>query len=167
MIRNVKTEDAAPLVAIYNHYIENTVITFEEMPLTEMEFAERITSITHDFPWIVHEQEQNVITGYAYANTWKTRGAYRQCVEISMYLDKNQLGKGIGTQLYQALIDALKARGKHTLLAGIAIPNDASIALHRKLGFEKVGYFKEVGRKFDRWLDVEYWELLINPQSPQ
>ena len=160
MIRTVKTEDAKTLVVIYNYYIQHTVITFEEAILTETEFVDRINNVARDYPWLVHIEQQE-ITGYAYANTWKSRSAYRQCVEISMYLAPEFVGRGIGTKLYLARIEELKLQGIHSLIAGIAIPNEASIALHRKLGFEKIGYFKEVGKKFNRWLDVEYWEYLI------
>ena len=80
-----------------------------------------------------------------------------------VYLDNNALGRGIGSKLYSHLLDKLKARSVHAVIAGIAVPNEPSIHLHKKMGFQKVARFKEVGFKMEKWIDVEYWELLFDP----
>lgn len=160
LIRPVKIEDAAALCEIYNFYVENTTITFEETRVPAGDFAKRIQDISANHPWLVAEVDGEIV-GYGYANAWKLRSAYRYCVESTMYLAQSAMGKGYGTALYLQLIDELRKRNVHSILAGIATPNEASFALHKKLGFEQVGLFKQVGKKFDRWLDVAYWELIL------
>jgi L-amino acid N-acyltransferase YncA len=160
MIRPVEPEDAAALCALYNHYIESSIVTFEEEPVSVEAFRERIESITASYPWLVYEANGD-IAGYVYASAWKARRAYRHAAESTVYLTPSHQGKGVGTTLYEHLIADLKARSVHCLMAGIALPNDASVALHEKIGFTKVANFREVGRKFDRWIDVAYWELIL------
>lgn len=160
LIRPVKIEEAVALCEIYNFYVENTTITFEETSVSVDEFAKRIQDVSAAHPWLVSEVDGDIV-GYGYAGTWKPRGAYRYCVESTMYLAQSAMGKGYGTALYQQLIDELRKRGVHSILAGIATPNEPSFALHKKLGFEQVGLFRQVGKKFDRWLDVAYWELIL------
>lgn len=160
MIRPVKISDAEDICAIYNEYIENTRITFEEEILTVEEMASRIKSVTQNHPWIVYEKK-NTILGYTYASQWKKRSAYRHSIETGIYLHSKHLGKGIGTKLQKALLAKLENQSIHSVIAGIALPNPASIALYEKLGFEKVAHFKEVGYKFNQWVDVGYWELIL------
>ncbi|WP_053975468.1 arsinothricin resistance N-acetyltransferase ArsN1 family B [Mangrovimonas xylaniphaga] len=160
MVRNVEMSDAEEISNIYNYYIKNTVITFEEMPLSKEVMAERIKTNSAQYPWIVYE-ENNEILGYAYATAWKSRSAYRYAVESTVYLRYDQHGKGLGTQLYKSLINQLKKQKFHAVIGGIALPNDLSIALHEKLGFKKIAQFKEVGYKFEKWIDVGYWELIF------
>ncbi len=160
MIRTVRPEDAAALCTLYNHYIESSIVTFEEEPVSVEAFRERIESITTSYPWLVYEADGD-IAGYVYASAWKARRAYRYAAESTVYLTPGHQGKGIGTTLYERLIADLKDRSVHCLIAGIALPNDASVALHEKIGFTKVANFREVGRKFDRWIDVAYWELIL------
>lgn len=160
MIRQVTTNDAKEITEIYNYYIKHTIITFEETPVTEEEIKERIAIVSSNLPWIVYE-ENNRIIGYAYASEWKSRCAYKHSLESTVYLQKGLFGKGIGTLLYTELIKQIGQTNCHALIGGIALPNDASIALHEKLGFEKVAQFKEVGYKFGKWIDVGYWELLM------
>ena len=160
MIRSVTTADAAAIAAIYNHYVFNTIVTFEEEPVSTAEIARRIGEVLDSSIWLVWV-EQDQVLGYAYAGKWKSRCAYRYSVESTVYLDKAATGRGIGTQLYAALIADLKKRGIHGIIGGVALPNAASVALHEKLGFQKIGQFKEVGWKFDEWIDVGYWELVL------
>jgi len=160
MIRKAETVDAKTICGIYNHYVENTIITFEEQPVTVADMANRIREVTASFPWLVFERNREVV-GFAYASRWKSRCAYRYSVESTVYLAPEVTGHGIGRQLYRELILALCDRAIHSVIGGIALPNPASIALHEKLGFEKVAHFTEVGRKFDQWIDVGYWELII------
>jgi len=160
MIRACEPPDASQVCQIYNHYVRETVVTFEEIPVVEHDMAQRIAEVTERLPWLVWEQHGTIV-GYAYATVWKARSAYRFSVESTVYLSQSFAGRGIGTQLYQALIADLRGRNVHCIVGGIALPNPASIALHEKLGFSKVGQFKEIGWKFGRWVDVGYWELVL------
>ncbi|MBN2677201.1 MAG: N-acetyltransferase, partial [Anaerolineaceae bacterium] len=100
--------------------------------------------------------------GYAYGNKWKDRSAYRFTAEVTVYVDKDNHGKGIGNKLLQALIDDSRSRNIHVLIAVIALPNDKSIRIHEKHGFKKVAHFAEVGYKQNRWIDVGCWELRLS-----
>jgi L-amino acid N-acyltransferase YncA len=160
MIRPVQLADAQALADIYNPYIRDTTITFEEEPVTAEEMAGRITKVTETYPWLVWD-EGGQILGYAYSTVWRARAAYRHSTETAIYLSIDHCGKGIGTRLYQALLDELKRRGFHLALGGLALPNDPSVRLHERLGFRKVGHMHEAGWKFDRWIDVGFWELLL------
>lgn len=160
MIRPCRVEDAAAIAAIYNEYVRDTVITFEETPVSLDEMAKRIADVGAKYPWLVAEEDDAVI-GWAYATPWKTRSAYRFSVETTVYVAAGGQKRGIGTSLYAELLAGLKARGAHSAVGGIALPNPASIALHEKMGFRKIAHFAEVGRKFDRWVDVGYWQLLL------
>ena len=160
MIRGCTTEDAEAICAIYNHYVRDTVITFEEAPVGIVDMARRIAEVTHSLPWLVWESDQGIL-GYAYATPWKARAAYRHAVESSIYLAPGATGAGIGRQLYRALLDDLRVRGLHCVIGGAAMPNPASVALHERLGFSKVAEFREVGCKFGRRIDVAYWQLLL------
>jgi L-amino acid N-acyltransferase YncA len=159
MIRPVTKADAAQICAIYNHYIETSVISFELTPVSIEQMVLRIEQIDAlGLPWLVATDGEQLL-GYAYATTWKARIAYRFSVEISIYLAQQGTAKGIGTALYQALFKALEAQEIHAVVACIALPNAHSVALHEKFGMRKVGHFEEVGQKFDKWLDVGYWQL--------
>jgi L-amino acid N-acyltransferase YncA len=161
VIRQAVPTDAEAIARIYNHYIRDTVITFEEEPVSCSEMAERIAEVSSaSLPWLVAEQDGTVL-GYAVASKWKGRSAYRFSVETTIYLAPNCLGRGIGTRLYQPLLKQLKDLRLHVAIGGIALPNAASLALHEKLGFRKVAEFAEVGFKFRRWIDVGYWQLTL------
>ena len=160
MIRPATAADASAVAAIYNHYVISTTITFEEEAVTQGEMASRIESVSAQLPWYVCERD-GVVIGYAYATPWRVRSAYRFSVETTVYVAPGCAGQGAGKQLYSALIDALRGKGIQVVLGGIAQPNVASVALHENLGFEKVAHFKRVGRKFEQWIDVGYWELQL------
>ncbi len=160
MIRPARPGDGAALAAIYNPCIRDTTITFEEEPVTAEEMAARIANVTADHPWLVLE-EGGAVLGYAYASSWRTRAAYRFSTETTIYLAPEAQGRGIGSRLYQALLDELRDRGFHSALGCLALPNEASVRLHERLGFRKAGHMREAGRKFDRWVDVGFWELLL------
>jgi len=160
-IRPAAPEDAEAISAIYNPYVATTTISFEEETVAVDDMARRIADVlTLGLPWLVAECE-GCLLGYAYATKWRARPAYRTSVESSVYLDKGAAGRGVGTALYRALLDILRGRDVHMVIGGIAQPNEASVALHEKLGFRKVAHFSEVGRKFGRWVDVGYWELRL------
>lgn len=160
-IRNAQAGDAESLAHIYNHYVANTCITFETDPVTAPEMAQRVAeTASAELPWLVAEIAGEIV-GYAYASKWRARYAYRYSVESTVYLDPSHIGKGLGSALYVALLEKIRARSMHAVIGGIALPNDASIALHERLGFKKVAHFEQVGYKQDRWVDVGYWQLLI------
>lgn len=171
-IRLATLNDSTVIADIYNWYIENTTITFEEERVDAGEMAHRIAVTDKTRPWFVMEAsseelaeldlpESSALLGYACAVRWKDRSAYRFARETSIYLRPEIHGRGLGLRLYQHLIAALRETDVHSLIAGIALPNDASIALHEKLGYKKVGEFEEVGRKFDNYLNVGYWQLVL------
>jgi phosphinothricin acetyltransferase len=162
MLRAATPEDAGAIAAIYNHYIATTTISFEERAVTDEEMAQRIRDVSAVLPWLVREDAAGQVTGYAYATRWRVRSAYRFSAETSVYVAPGQGGQGIGSALYTALLDQLRRRGVHMVIGGIAQPNPASVALHERLGFVKVAHFSEVGRKFDRWIDVGYWERKLD-----
>lgn len=160
-IRSAHPADAAAIAAIYNHYVATTTITFEEAEVDPDEMAVRITKvISSKLPWLVLEQEGTIV-GYAYASKWKERSAYRFSVESSIYLHRDARGKGHARRLYQHLFHLLHQSGVHLVIGGVALPNEASVGLHEKMGFRPVGMFSEVGRKFGRWIDVGYWQLRL------
>jgi len=111
-------------------------------------------------PWLLAE-ENGTVLGYAYAAKWKSRCAYRDAVESAVYLKEDASGSGLGSALYAKLLEDLRVRGRHFVLGGIALPNDASVRLHEKLGFKKAAHFHEIGFKFGERIDVGYWELLL------
>lgn len=153
--------DAAAIREIYNHYVRETIVTFEEKPVSVGEMRTRTRLIgSLGLPWLVAESDGSVV-GYAYANKWKERAAYRHSVETTVYLRTDSTGRGIGRMLYTQLLAELHKLGYHAIIGGIALPNAASIGLHESLGFRKVAHFEQVGRKFDRWIDVGYWQLTI------
>lgn len=160
MIRAIKPSDAQEVCEIYNYYVANTWVTFEEELVPEEEINRRISEISTEFPWLV-SIDNNELTGYAYASFWKNRSAYRYSAESTIYLKKGYTGKGFGINLYKELIVECKKKKIHSLIGGIALPNNASIALHEKLGFKKVAHFQQVGFKLNKWIDVAYWQLLL------
>lgn len=160
-IRDARATDAADIVAIYNHFILTTTISFEEDSVSADSMAARIADIQGGgHPFLVLT-ESDTLVGYAYATKWRARHAYRFAAETSIYLLPGNGGKGLGARLYAALLARLAESGFHMVIGGIAQPNPASMALHEKLGFKKVAHFSESGYKFGRWIDVAYWELKL------
>ena len=165
MIRPVQLSDADQIAEIYNYYVTETVITFEEDRVSGLEIQKRIeNSVGAKMPWLVAEVEGQIV-GYAYAGKWRERVAYRFAVESAVYVSHEKLGRGTGLSLYSALLDELEERGMHSVLGGIALPNPASVRLHERLGFEKVAHHREVGRKFERWIDVGFWQIQLPRES--
>lgn len=161
MIRMASIKDGGGIAGIYNYYIAHTVITFEEQEVTAAQMTDRIGEVlSSSLPWLVADRSGQV-AGYASANQWKTRSAYRFSVETAVYVHRDHVGEGLGSELYDALFAALRDRGVHVAVAGIALPNDRSIALHEKFGLKKVAHFEEVGFKFGQWIDVGYWQKVL------
>ncbi len=160
MIRSALPTDADAICQIYNHYIKTSIATFETDPVVPSQMAERVVETLSQYPWLVYEHAGTVL-GYAYASGWKGRCAYRFTAESTVYLSPEAVGRGVGRALYEALLEALQGLKVHSVIGGISLPNPASVGLHEALGFEKVAHFKEVGWKFDRWIDTGYWERLL------
>ena len=159
MIRQATITDASAIAEIYNHYILNSTITFEEEKVDQQIMEGRINLSGNLLWWVFEEEEQ--IVAYAHPSQWKPRSAYRYTVESSVYVKPRHQRRGIGLQLYKHLIKTLKGEGFHSVLAGITLPNAQSVSFHEKMGFKKVGQLEEVGFKFKRWIDVGYWELKL------
>lgn len=160
-IRVATIEDAEQISEIYNHFILTSTITFEEEPVAVAEMARRVAEIQGgSLPWLVSTRDRR-LTGFAYASKWKTRAAYRFSTEVTVYVRAGHGNSGTGSRLYAQLFVALKAAGAHAVIGGVALPNEASLRLHKKFGFEQVAHFKEVGFKFNRWIDVTYWQLIL------
>ena len=160
-VRSARPPDAQAISSIYNHYVQNTVITFEESFVTVGEIQTRIENLSSaGLPWLVVEDATKV-QGYAYAAPWRPRASYRHSVEVSVYLDKDFVCPGTGSLLYSHLFQALENSDVHIAMAGIALPNEASVALHEKFGMTKVGHLAEIGQKFGRWVDVGYWQRTL------
>lgn len=158
MIRAARPGDADALARIYNYYVRESVATFEEAEVSAEEMTRRLEHVNGiGLPWLISTRDDAVL-GYAYATEWKPRTAYRHTAESTVYLDREMIGTGLGRALYMTLLSALAERQIHTVLAGISLPNEASVALHERLGFEKVGQLREVGYKFGRWIDVGLWQ---------
>ncbi len=155
----VKFADAEQIAEIYNYYIQNTHHTFETEPLNSDEIQKRIGETIEDYPFLVCE-ENNEILAYAFATQYKSRCAYKNSVEVSVYVKNNLRQKGIGKMLYEKLFEELSKTDIHAIIAGIALPNEPSIKLHENFGFKKVAHFREIGFKLGRWIDVGYWELI-------
>ncbi len=160
-IRVATPGDAAAVAGIYNTYIARTVATFELDPISHEEMQKRMTVVQAGHPWLVAEKEGQVI-GYAYASAWKGREAYKQTAETTIYIHPRHVQNGLGLPLYHQLLSLLKSLGHHVAIGGIALPNLPSIRLHERLGYEKVAHFREVGFKFGQWIDVGYWELILD-----
>jgi phosphinothricin acetyltransferase len=159
-LRPVVPEDAPGIADIYNHYIRNTVITFEEEPVSPGAMAKRIAEVIPRYPWFVWE-EGGELAGYAYAHGWHERAAYRFAVEDSIYLKPGWERRGIGRRLLERLIGDLRRQKVHVVMSAITVPNPASVGLHESLGFKKTGQINEIGFKLGKWLDVGYWELIL------
>ncbi len=160
-LRPASASDAEALARIYNYYIQNTVITFEEEPVSAQTMTTRVADVQNaSLPWLVAEIDGAVV-GYAYASKWKVRSAYRYSVETTIYLEQGREGQGLGTRLYSELLRILRGQGIHAAIGGAALPNEASVALHEKLGFERVATFRQVGFKHQKWVDVAYWQILL------
>lgn len=161
MIREARATDAAAIAEIYNRYVTADTASFETSPVSEDEMHRRIESISALHPYYVDETDGE-ITGFCYAHPWKERAAYRDTLETTIYISTRHLRRGIGRLLMTTLINECRNRGYHALIACITGGNEASCALHERLGFKQVSLFKEVGIKFGRRLDVVDYQLLLD-----
>ncbi|MDQ3722360.1 MAG: N-acetyltransferase family protein, partial [Actinomycetota bacterium] len=165
LVRHADPErDAAACAAIYAPYVADTSISFEEVPPTAAEFAAHIADTSTRYPWLVLENGGAVV-GYAYATQHRARAAYRWAVDVGIYVDHARHRGGAGRALYEALFELLRRQRLHIACAGVTLPNDASVGLHRALGFEHVGTYRSIGWKAGAWRDVSWWQLQLAPDG--
>jgi L-amino acid N-acyltransferase YncA len=162
MVRDASEHDAEACAAIYAPYVTDTAISFETEPPDAAAMAARIAAAQQTHAWLVYEEDGRVV-GYAYGGAFRTRAAYRLSCEVSVYVEPGRRRTGAGRALYEALLARLAERGYRTALAGMTLPNDASVGLHRALGFEPVGTFREVGYKHGAWHDVAWAQRMLDP----
>jgi phosphinothricin acetyltransferase len=161
MIRKATLADTSALLEIYNYYVIHTTVTFDEVALSLNAFTEKLKLILKDYPCIVFE-DNNEILGFAYGSKFRPKPAYNYTVESTVYVKNGAHGKQIGSKLYIELLEQLKQRNFKSVLGVLTIPNPASVKLHEKFGFTQVAHLKDVGFKFDTWLDVGIFQLKIN-----
>jgi phosphinothricin acetyltransferase len=154
-IRDATAADAEACAAIYAPYVTDTPITFELEVPDAAEMAARIAESAQRHAWLVADDGGRVI-GYAYGRPYKERAAYRWACEVSVYVDRDHHRAGAGRALYEALLARLAGRGYRIAVAGMTLPNDASVGLHRALGFEPVGTYRRIGYKHGAWHDVAW-----------
>jgi phosphinothricin acetyltransferase len=161
-VRPATPDDAAPVADIYNYYIANSHATFELDAIDGQEMLRRMEDGWKvGYPFLVYEDGGEVL-GYAYGRQFRPRRAYLHSIEVSVYIRNGSEGRSIGTLLYEQLFAEIEQGDFHAIIGGISLPNDASVRLHEKFGFEKVAQFREVGFKFGRWIDVGYWERILD-----
>jgi phosphinothricin acetyltransferase len=161
IIRPAVAEDISDIAAIYNHEIANSTATFDLEPPTDAYWEQRLAGEDEGDHLLVAVDTDDDVVGYAYSWSYRPRPAYALTRETSIYLDPSVRGRGIGRLLYPALLDTMAKSGVHTAVALVALPNPGSVGLHRACGFEHVGTMREVGFKFDRWVDVEWYQKLL------
>jgi L-amino acid N-acyltransferase YncA len=161
IIRPAAEEDLSGIAAIYNHEVANSIATFDLEPPTLDYWHLRLAGQHPGDHLLVAVDTDEDVIGYAYSWSYRPRPAYGLTRETSIYLDPSVRGRGIGRLLYPALLDAMAHSGVHTAVALVALPNRASAALHKACGFEHVGTMREVGYKFDQWVDVEWYQKLL------
>ena len=160
VLRDATTTDAAACAALYAPYVTDTTISFEEEPPDATEMARRIAASQEAHAWLVAERDHRLV-GYAYAGAFRARAAYRHTCEVSVYVDLDAHGTGIGRSLYEALLERMREAGMRRAVGAATMPNHASDRLHRTLGFEVVGTLREVGFKQGRWCDVTWFQKAL------
>jgi phosphinothricin acetyltransferase len=164
-IREATPDDAAAIALIYGPYVLNSPATFETVPPDAAEMRSRIESITKNFPWLVAEGPDG-IEGYAYASLHRERPAYQWAADVSAYVVKpGSHRRGIGRRLYTDLFEIVGQQGYTNVFAGITLPNDASVGLHRAMGFELVGIYRQIGFKLGAWHDTSWWQLRLRDDA--
>jgi L-amino acid N-acyltransferase YncA len=152
--------DGAECAEIYAPFVRDSAVTFDVDPPDASEMAAQIEQIQATHPWLVAETDGRV-AGYAYASPHRARAAYRWASDVTVYVGPNDRRRGVGRALYEWLFAQLTTRGYYVACAGITLPNDASVALHRSVGFEPVGVYRAIGWKAGDWRDVSWWQLRL------
>jgi L-amino acid N-acyltransferase YncA len=160
LIRPATSADAERCREIYAPFVADTWISFELVVPSVDEMKGRIGSYSESHQWLVAEMD-GLVAGYAYGSPHRAREAYAPSRDVAVYVDPAFSRRGVGTALYDVLFPALKAKGSHAVFAGIALPNDASVALHEACGFTPIGVYREVGWKMGGWRDVGWWQRLL------
>lgn len=161
MNRDAEEADLEAVNRIHSHYVRETVVTFDVESLGVSSWRDRWQAAREgDHPWLVLEEEGEVL-GFAISGPFRPKASYRPTIETTVYLDQAAAGRGAGRSLYSALLTESARRGFHLAVAGVTLPNEASVRLHEGLGFSKVGTFTEVGHKFGEWHDVGWWQLVL------
>jgi L-amino acid N-acyltransferase YncA len=168
VIRPAAAADTPALLAIYRPFVEETVVSFEFEVPTLTDFAARVAKALAGWQWLVAEREGEIL-GYAYGSSHRARAAYQWSVEVSAYVHPGHHRQGVGRALYLRLFEDLAAKGFCNAFAGIALPNDASVGLHESLGFQPIGVFRSIGRKFGKWHDVAWFQRALReaPRSEE
>lgn len=163
LIRIANDGDLSALTELYNYYVCNSAISFDLFPFSLEQRREWFKQYLPEgrYRLLVAQQESQIV-GYVTSSPFRVKAAYETSVETSIYLHPESIGRGIGKKLYLALFDSLQKEDVHRAYAGITLPNAASIALHRKLGYRAIGIYEEVGRKFGRYWDVEWYEKKLS-----
>jgi L-amino acid N-acyltransferase YncA len=165
MLRHAEPDrDAVACAAIYSPYVRDGVASFELEPPTEEEMARRIATMSTTHPWLVAERDGRV-AGYAYASPHHARAAYRWAADVAVYVDASSQRRGVGRELYGALLALLARQRLQIACAGITLPNPASVALHEALGFAPVGVYRAIGFKAGAWHDVGWWQRRLQPAT--
>jgi L-amino acid N-acyltransferase YncA len=164
-LRLAEAGDAAQIAAIYAPFCLETAISFETTAPDEATMRDRIRTLTQRYPWLVAVSGTGDLLGYAYAGKHRERAAYRWSVDFTAYLAPEAKRRGIGTQLYRALVKVCQALGYYRAFAGITLPNEASVRLHEKVGFRPIGVYRRVGFKLGKWHDVGWWSLDLLPEE--
>jgi phosphinothricin acetyltransferase len=159
-VRDATAADAGACSAIYAPYVTGTAITFETEPPSEGEMAARIETASRSYAWLVLEEQDRVV-GYAYGGRFHARPAYRWAAEVSVYLETGRRRTGGGRALYEALLARLRERGFRIAIAGMTLPNAASVRLHEALGFQPVGTYRRIGYKLGDWHDVAWMQCRL------
>jgi L-amino acid N-acyltransferase YncA len=154
-------QDAGACAAIYAPYVRDTPISLEERVPTAREIAARIETTTQTHPWLVAEDETDVV-GYAYGTRHRERACYRWAADVTVYVAPQSQRRGVGRALYQTLFESLAHQGFRIACAGITLPNQASVGLHEALGFQPVGVYRNIGWKHGAWYDVGWWQLELS-----
>ena len=163
-IRAAVEADLPDIATIYGHELANSIATFDLEAPDLTYWREKLAGRHSGDHLLVAVDEDDDVVGYAYSWSYRPRPAYALTRETSIYLDPSVRGKGVGRRLYPALLDAMADSGVHTAVALVALPNPGSVALHRAVGFEHVGTMREVGYKFDRWIDVAWYQKMLGPR---
>jgi L-amino acid N-acyltransferase YncA len=158
--------DGAACLAIYAPFVAGAAVSFEEVPPTEAEFTARVARLAQSHAFLVAEDDAGAVAGFAYGGPHRERAAYRWATEVSVYLDAAHRGRGLGKALYTELFAQLTRRGWRVALAGITLPNEASVALHESCGFSRVGVFERIGWKAGAWRDVLFLAKRLAPDAP-